>query len=143
MRTSGALVTVLRAEGLRRGGCKWVFPGGNAAGHVGERRRSLGRAKVRAGLPDQLHRHDLPRTFACLASDAGVPILEISRLLGHSSTAVSQRVYALSGDENLRRASMSPWMGRGAPCDGTHPSTAPQRPNTYTHLDGRNAQSGN
>jgi integrase len=35
--------------------------------------------------------HDLRRTFAKLGYEAGVPITQISKLLGHSSVATTQR----------------------------------------------------
>ncbi|WP_220503860.1 site-specific integrase [Microbispora sp. H13382] len=37
--------------------------------------------------------HELRRSFVSLLSDSGVPLEEISRLVGHSSTAVTELVY--------------------------------------------------
>jgi integrase len=42
------------------------------------------------GLPT-LAAHDLRRSYAHLGFEAGVPITQISILLGHSSVAVTQR----------------------------------------------------
>lgn len=39
----------------------------------------------------ELQAHDLRRTFAQLGHEAGIPITQISKLLGHSSVAVTQR----------------------------------------------------
>ena len=36
---------------------------------------------------------ELRHSFVSLLSDSGVPIEEISRLVGHSSTAVTEQVY--------------------------------------------------
>lgn len=49
------------------------------------------------GVP-QLAPHDLRRTYAQLGYDAGVPITQISVLLGHSSVEVTQRYLDLSLD---------------------------------------------
>lgn len=56
--------------------------------------RSAGRA---IGKPD-LAPHDLRRTFAQLGYEAGVPITQISLLLGHSSVATTQRYLNLDLD---------------------------------------------
>lgn len=50
------------------------------------------------GIPE-LAPHDLRRTFAQLAYEAGVPITQISRLLGHENVATTQRYLDL--DLNL------------------------------------------
>lgn len=47
---------------------------------------------------DELAPHDLRRTFAQLGYEAGVPITQISTLLGHSSVATTQRYLNLSLD---------------------------------------------
>ena len=47
---------------------------------------------------DTLAPHDLRRTFAQLGYEAGVPITQISTLLGHSSVATTQRYLNLSLD---------------------------------------------
>lgn len=47
---------------------------------------------------DGLAPHDLRRTFAQLAYEAGVPITQISTLLGHSSVATTQRYLNLALD---------------------------------------------
>jgi integrase len=49
------------------------------------------------GKPD-LAPHDLRRTFAQLALEAGIPITQISRLLGHASVATTQKYLNLALD---------------------------------------------
>ncbi len=56
--------------------------------------RSYGR---RIGL-DTLAPHDLRRTFAQLGYEAGIPLTQISTLLGHSSVATTQRYLNLALD---------------------------------------------
>ena len=46
-----------------------------------------------AGVPDS-HSHRFRDTFACSLLLAGVPITEVSILLGHANTAVTERHYA-------------------------------------------------
>jgi integrase len=57
----------------------------------------------RAEIP---HRrlHDLRHTAATLLLAAGVPIVDVSKLLGHSSPEVTARIYAHSFAANRRRA---------------------------------------
>jgi integrase len=49
------------------------------------------------GIPE-LAPHDLRRTFAQLGYEAGVPITQISVLLGHSSVATTQKYLNLNLD---------------------------------------------
>lgn len=51
------------------------------------------RAREAAGMPDVTF-HDLRRSCGTLLAQRGVPLHVISRILGHSSTAVTERVYA-------------------------------------------------
>ncbi len=65
----------------------WVFPG-RADGALGDPRGGLGRITKRAGIVT-LHPHDLRRSFATLALDAGVDSAVIRHLLGHSDPSVT------------------------------------------------------
>jgi integrase len=57
------------------------------------------RAREAAGMPN-VHFHDLRRSCGTLLIQQGVPLHIVSRILGHSSTAVTERVYAhLSNDQ--------------------------------------------
>jgi integrase len=47
---------------------------------------------------DELAPHDLRRTYAQLGYEAGVPLTQISTLLGHSSVATTQKYLDLSLD---------------------------------------------
>ena len=49
------------------------------------------------GLPE-LAAHDLRRSYAQIGYDSGIPITQISILLGHSSVAVTQRYLNLDLD---------------------------------------------
>lgn len=90
---------------------------GKRVGHKGRIVRSLGRSRepkgsmspvaifnvvqkrgAMIGKPD-LAPHDLRRTYAQLGYEAGIPITQISRLLGHASVATTQRY--LNFDLNL------------------------------------------
>ncbi len=44
-------------------------------------------------VPEDWTPRDLRHSFVSLLSDAGVPIEEISRLVGHSGTSVTELVY--------------------------------------------------
>jgi integrase len=68
-----------------------------------EFRRAIGDA---AGLdPDEWTPRELRHSFVSLPSDSGVPLEEISRLVGHNSTAVTELVY---------RKQIMPVLQRGA-----------------------------
>jgi len=57
-------------------------------------RREYRNVVRRAGLnPKEWTPRELRHSFVSLLSDAGVPIERIARLVGHSSTAVTERVY--------------------------------------------------
>ncbi|GAA2039290.1 hypothetical protein GCM10009740_34990 [Terrabacter terrae] len=57
-------------------------------------RRSFRAVVSRAGLDDQVWTPREPRhSFVSLMADAGVPLEDISRLVGHRSTTVTEAVY--------------------------------------------------
>jgi len=62
-------------------------------GEVSDRyvRDMLKRAAGKAGLAKRVHPHGLRHTFAVELEAAGVPVTTISKLLGHSSVAVTAR----------------------------------------------------
>ena len=62
------------------------------------------------GLPD-LAPHDLRRTYAQLGYEAGVPITQISALLGHSSVATTQKYLDLSLDLETTASDFIPLSG--------------------------------
>ena len=59
--------------------------------------------RARAGLTD-VRLHDLRRTAASEGAAAGVPIFHVSKLLGHSTTAETERVYLQTQRAGLRAA---------------------------------------
>lgn len=86
-----------------------IVGGGRVARSLG-RKQELGESMSAVGIfelvnkygkrigVDELAPHDLRRTYAALGYDAGIPITQISTLLGHSSVATTQRYLNLSLD---------------------------------------------
>jgi integrase len=62
------------------------------------------------GIPDLAH-HDLRRTFAQLGYDAGVPITQISILLGHSDAKTTERYLNLALDLDTTVSDFIPLSG--------------------------------
>ena len=97
--------TALRALGECRdraiASTKWVF-----VQHDGSRmslttlRRHFSSAKELAGIQRRFRIHDLRHTAASKMASAGVPLQVIARILGHSSTRMSER-YARPDDAAL------------------------------------------
>jgi site-specific recombinase XerD len=54
-------------------------------------RALLGRLGAKAGIDKRIHPHALRHTFAVELERAGMPVSQISKLLGHSSIAVTSR----------------------------------------------------
>ncbi len=86
---------VVRAEAAVRGQEPlWLFPsleGGPL--HADRLRNALRKALRAAGVRRHVTVHHLRHTYASLALQRGVPILVVSRQLGHSSVAVTSAVY--------------------------------------------------
>jgi integrase len=81
-----------------------VFPGRNGKqwGSIG---KSVNKIKERAGLPRSFRSlHGLRHSFATMLAGRGVDLLTISKLLGHSDVAVTQR-YAHLTDKAKQQAS--------------------------------------
>ncbi len=94
------LTAVNAIKGLGRRS-EWVFPGVDPANPRTTIRGLWTRLKVAAKLPPTLKTHDLRRTFGLrVGRHAG--ILAASRLLRHSDTRVTSRVYVPLGVEELR-----------------------------------------
>lgn len=66
-------------------------------------KKGVGRAAERAGLAE-VSPHVLRHTAAVWMAESGVPMSEIAQYLGHSSTAVTERVYARYSPDYLRGA---------------------------------------
>ena len=67
-------------------------------------RNALHQIAKRAGMsPDEVHPHKFRRTGATLALKHGMPIAQVSALLGHSSIATTQ-IYLDITDDDLELA---------------------------------------
>ena len=89
------LVPVVRAMALRRGGSLLVFPGltGKVRSQPGVN-KAWHKVTDSIGLPKSLRFHDLRHTFAShWVLDQG-DIFRLSKILGHSNVAITQRTYA-------------------------------------------------
>lgn len=83
-----------------------VFPSGVGTMSSGSSNilRHLRPAFKRAKLPEHLRFHDLRHTAGSLMLAAGAEITDVSKILGHSSIAVTMKVYAHSYQDNRRKA---------------------------------------
>lgn len=92
---------IRQAEAAYQGGeARWLFPGLIANMPVtGEQVRLALRKALKAASIRLIHPHTLRHTFATLAIQAGVPILTVSRQLGHASisTTVDLYTHAVTG----------------------------------------------
>jgi integrase len=101
----------------------YVWPGtGGAPMNAHSPNQSLTRALRRAGLVDAegvrgVTPHGLRHTAASLMLAAGVPLIVVSRQLGHANPNVTAQVYAhLLGDSQLDAAAAA-FSGLGLPSD--------------------------
>ena len=85
----------IRAEAAVRGQeATWLFPG--ATGQPIEDKcplPALRRLLKLAGITRKVRNHDLRHTYASLALQRGVPLLVVSRQLGHSTIAITADIY--------------------------------------------------
>lgn len=88
-------IDTVRAEAAVRGGeATWLFP--SATGQPVDEtqiRQAFRRCLKQAGILRRLRIHDLRHTYASLALQRGVPLLVVSRQLGHASIAITADVY--------------------------------------------------
>jgi site-specific recombinase XerD len=78
-----------RARGIRNGRLFCTLDGGPLRDNYV--RAMLPRLARRAGIDKRVHAHGLRHTFAVELEAAGTPVTTISKLLGHSSVAVTAR----------------------------------------------------
>ena len=78
-------------ELIRSGQLRTVKQAMDAANVRRDFRRAL--ASVPGLKPEEWTPRELRHSFVSLLSDAGVPIEDVSRLVGHSSTSVTELVY--------------------------------------------------
>ena len=76
---------------------------GLVAGKWSSVRRDLAQACVRAGI-ERVSPNDLRRTYASWLVNAGVPLQQVARLLGHKSTRMVDLVYGKLSDATLTAA---------------------------------------
>lgn len=95
------LLTQLVA-GARDQGNEYVFTNPRSGARYITVRTAWRKACKRAGISD-LRFHDLRHTFGTRAADAGVPLNAIRDVMGHKSTAMTER-YAHATDEGKRKA---------------------------------------
>ncbi len=122
---AAAVVALLRERrALASEGAVYVFPSSRSeGGFVDTPREGFKRVCKAAGVT-KLSRHDLRRTFATWALDAGAPSIALARLLGHSpapgmavTTVYAQtpldvlRRWADRTVENMRRIAATPESG--------------------------------
>lgn len=94
-----ALVAGLPSRGIST----WLFPAKSGDKPVENPKTTLWRLLDRAGI-DRMRIHDLRHTFASVGLNAGATLAEIQSLLGHSSSAMTER-YAHMSQDTARRAS--------------------------------------
>jgi len=95
----------IRAEAAVRGQeGLWLFP--SLTGHLLDAtyvRAALRRVLLAAGIR-QIRLHDFRHTFVSLALQRGVPLLIVSRQIGHSSVAITDRVYGHLAPDATKQA---------------------------------------
>ena len=89
-------LAVLEEMKLARGGNVLLWPGGKPGKSLSQPsiRKPFKAALTRAGLPKEIRLHDLRHSFASLFLADGGDIFKLSRILGHHSVAITERVYA-------------------------------------------------
>ncbi len=91
-----SVLAVLKTMKLARGKEALLWAGGKAGKTRSQNAvwKPFKRAAELAGLPPALRVHDLRHTFASLFLIDGGDIFKLSRILGHSSVAITERTYA-------------------------------------------------
>lgn len=92
----------------------WVWPSPHAGRRMSRGRKRTGQlnreslasafrqAADRAGLPEAMTMHSLRHTFASWMVQAGMPLPDIQRLMGHRNIATTT-IYAHASDDSVRR----------------------------------------
>ena len=87
----------------RSGGFGWIIRVEYAGEKVASVETGTRAAARRANLPG-VTPHILRHTAATRMALAGVPMIEIARMLGHRDSRIAERVYAKHSPDYLRRA---------------------------------------
>jgi len=86
----------------REPGHEYVFPGKRKGEPVANPQKPFEEA-CKLGKIRELRIHDLRHSFASLAINSGASLYDVQKLLGHSSSIMTQR-YAHLADESVRKA---------------------------------------
>ena len=70
----------------------------------------VSRVAARAGLTRRVTPHTLRRTFGSDLVNRGVRLEVVSRLLGHASTAITEKAYARLEDATIRAEMLAAFM---------------------------------
>jgi integrase/recombinase XerD len=106
------LLGVLRAYWQERRPATWLFPGVNKPTQAltgGAVQRICQRTAQRAGLTKRVHPHTLRHSFATHLLEAGVDLLSVQALLGHSHFHTTAKYLHIS----MRRLSQLPQLLEG------------------------------
>jgi integrase len=114
-----AAAIVRRQLALREGDGAWVFPSPTLPDRpLANVKRVWAAAKRAAGLPAGTVIHDLRHSFASALANAGVPLFEIGRVLGHAQLSTTTR-YAHHAPERLVATAALAWHLAVATVDAT------------------------
>ena len=109
-------LNLIRAEAAVRGQePNWLFP--SATGGIlddGPVRQAMRRVLRASGIQRHFRLHDLRHSYSSLALQRGVPLLVVSRQLGHASIAITADVYGHLAPDATREAAQA-WEAIIAP----------------------------
>lgn len=97
---SDSALVLLRQRQLEAGQSGWIFPNPETGKPYSNIHYAWDWARRRAGL-EGLRIHDLRHSFASFAINAGRSLYEVQQLLGHRSSAMTQRYAHLAQDTLL------------------------------------------
>ncbi|WP_440531646.1 tyrosine-type recombinase/integrase [Variovorax sp. YR566] len=95
-------------EGQKGQSDEWVFPSPNGAMRDGKRTHLIDpmlswKAVLKlAGITERLTPHDLRRSFGSILLEQGVPMPAVSKMLGHSNVATTEKHYGVYSPKYLR-----------------------------------------
>lgn len=95
------LFAPFRYSRLKNGASEWVFPSSRTGTHMTEVQKTFRKAVRRAEIED-FHFHDLRRTCASRLHKAGVPLVRISRDLGHTNLKTTMIYIGLTDEEETQ-----------------------------------------
>ncbi|MHB1313014.1 MAG: tyrosine-type recombinase/integrase, partial [Gemmatimonadaceae bacterium] len=99
----------------RHDGNPFVFAGRKPGTHLTEVRSAWSRAKKAANIPEDIRLHDVRHSYASCLARRNVPLLTISKLLGHKQLATSARYSHLDAQSLLTAATLVGNVALGLP----------------------------